>query len=197
MPGRLSLGRMAKTDKPMTEQERREEMRRRIMIRWRDKTKVTPATLELVKHACADGATVSNICHVLEINEHTFYRWKDTVPEFANAVREGRRIEHDRLVNKLTEVALAGNVTALIFALKSRHNYVDSGVGAATLVENKVAITFQLPDSLSPKQYLETLTAGATTIAPSDARRALDKPGVKTKVMKELGMEKADATTEI
>lgn len=181
----------------MTEEERREEMRRRVMLRWRDKTKVTPATLELVKHACADGATVSNICRVLEINESTFYDWKDKVPAFAAAVREGRRIEHDRLVNKLTEVALAGNVTALIFALKSRHNYVDSGVGAATLVENKVAITFQLPDSLSPKQYLETLTSTAKTISPDDARRALATPGVKTKVLKELGMEKADATTEI
>ena len=51
-------------------------------------------------------------------------------------------------VNKLTEAALNGNVTALIFALKSRHNYVDSGVGAATLVENKVAITLPNPGFL-------------------------------------------------
>ena len=175
-----------KPERAMTEQDERDARRKALHNRWRDKTKPNAAALELVREASADGATVMNICAVLGISDWTFRHWRDKFPEFDEAVKSGCSIEHDRLVGKLTEVALSGNVTALIFALKSRHNYVDSGVGAATLVENKVSIQFVLPDSLSPKQYLETLTAKSELIAPGDARAALSKPGVKQKVLKEL-----------
>jgi len=173
----------------MTQEEKADAARRALAVRWKDKTKVTPATLDLVKHACASGATVGNIIDVLEISERTFYRFMDQSTEFAAAVKSGRSIEHDRLVNKLVEMALMGNVPSLIFALKSRHNYVDSGVGAATLVENKVAITFQLPDALKPEDYLKTLTATAEVIKPGDAARVLAKRGVKGAVMKQLAGE--------
>jgi transposase-like protein len=177
---------------PQTKQsdaDKREARLKALHNRWRDKTRPNAAALELVREACADGATVMNICAVLGISDWTFRSWRDKYPEFNQAVESGRAIEHDRLVGKLNEVALAGNVTALIFALKSRHNYVDSGVGNATRVENKVSIQFVLPDALSPKQYLDNLTATATTIAPGDARAALEKPGVKAKVMKELALD--------
>jgi len=182
MPGTVSSDRMAKTN--MTEEERRELARKAIAVRWRDKTKVTPATLELVKHACADGATVANICHCLGISEDTFYRWKDTVPEFGRAVKEGRRIEHDRLVNKLVEMALNGNVSCLIYCLKARHGLLDNQVN--NVIENKVAITFQLPDAMKPEQYLKTLATSAEVVKPEEVTRALAKPGVKAKVLKEL-----------
>lgn len=175
--------------KKTTEADERDARRKALHNRWRDRTRPNAAALELVREACADGATVMNICAVLGISDWTFRSWRDKYPEFNQAVESGRAIEHDRLVGKLNEVALAGNVTALIFALKSRHNYVDSGVGNATRVENKVSIQFVLPDALSPKQYLDNLTATATTIAPGDARAALEKPGVKAKVMKELALD--------
>ncbi len=175
----------------MTPEERREVALKAIHARWKDKTKVTPATLELVREACADGATVGNICAVLGISDWTFRHWKDTVPAFAEAAKAGRGIEHDRLANKLVEMALQGNVACLIFALKSRHNYNDAGIGNA-VIENKVAITFQLPDAMKPEQYLRTLAATAEVIKPADAARALAKPGVKGKVLKELGKEAAD-----
>ena len=176
-----------KTDTP---EEISEKKRRAIMARWKDKTRVTPATLELVREACADGATVGNICAVLGISDWTFRHWKDKYPEFAEAVKAGRSIEHDRLANKLVEMALEGNVACLIFALKSRHNYNDAGTG--TVIENKVAITFQLPAALAPEQYLKTLTATAEVITPGDAARVLAKPGVKGKVIKALAMEADD-----
>lgn len=62
-------------------------------------------------------------------------------------------------------------------------------MGAATLVENKVSINFTLPDALGAEQYLQTLTATAEVIAPSDAVRALGKPGIKGKVIKALAGE--------
>ena len=175
--------------KPKTREEISEEMRRRVMARWKDKTQCTPAVLELVRIACAEGATVGRICEYLDISERKFYAWLDKFPEFAATVKAGRSIEHDRLANKLVEMALGGNVAALIFALKSRHNYVDSGVGAATPIENRVSVNFILPDALKPDQYLKMLTVTSEVITPGDAARVLAKPGVKGAVIKQLAGE--------
>jgi transposase-like protein len=175
---------MAVKKQNLSPEEISEMKRKAIMARWKDKSKPSAPTYELIREACADGATVANICHVLGIVENTFYRWKDTYPEFAKAVKEGRRIEHDRLVNKLVEMALRGNIAALIYALKARHDLLDNQVN--NVIENKVAITFQLPDAMRPEDYLRTLTAEAEVIKPSDAARVLAKPGVKGKVLKEL-----------
>ena len=40
--------------------------------------------------------------------------------------------------------------------------------------------------------YLKTLTVSAEVIKPGDAARALAKPGVKGKVLKQLGMERGE-----
>jgi len=182
----------AKNIQELTPEERHEEMRRRVMIRWQKadplRNKPTRDAIELVRMACGMGATIQRICEVLDIPEKKFRRFMED-PEFAAAVKSGRQYEHDALCNKLVEVALKGNVTALIFALKSRHNYVDSGVGAATVVENKVSVNFVLPDAMKPEQYVEALAANAEVIAPRDARAALAAPGVKGKVLKQLAME--------
>src|SRR5262245_45767734 len=111
----------------------------------------------------------------------------DSSPEFAAAVNEGRSIEHDRLVNKLVEMALGGNVAALIYALKARHGLLDNQVNQ--VIENKVAITFQVPEAMRPEDYLKSLTATSQVIPASDAARALAKPGVKRAVLKELAGE--------
>ncbi len=176
---------MAVKKQNLSPEELSEMKRKAIMARWKDKTKPSAPTYELIRDACADGATVANICHVLNIVEDTFYRWKDTYPEFAKAVKEGRRIEHDRLVNKLVEMALSGSVPCLIYALKARHGLLDNVVN--NVIENKVAITFQLPDAMRPEDYLRTLTAEAEVIKPGDVTRVLAKPGVKKAVIKELG----------
>lgn len=174
----------AKQAKNLTEDEISEVKRKAIMSRWKDKTKPNAATCELVREACADGATVGNICAVLGISDWTFRAWRDKYPDFAEAVKAGRSIEHDRLVNKLVSMALSGNVACLIYALKARHGMLDNQVNH--VAENKVSINFTLPDALKPDDYLKTLTATAEVIKPGDAARALAKPGIKGKVLKEL-----------
>src|SRR5437016_6188266 len=94
--------------KLLTPEKVSEQARRNIMNRWRDKSQCTAPVLELVRMACAEGATVGNICTVLDISERKFYRWLDEFPEFAATVKAGRGIEHDRLVNKLVQMALSG-----------------------------------------------------------------------------------------
>jgi hypothetical protein len=186
---------MAKTEKPkLTPEEISAKNRAAIMARWKDKTRVTPATLELVREACADGATVGNICAVLGISDWQFRAWRDKYPEFAEAVKAGRMIEHDRLVNKLVSMALDGNVACLIYCLKARHGMMDNQVNQ--VIENRVAITFSLPDALAPADYLKTLAATAEVIAPGDAARALAKPGIKGKVLKQLSMERSKETQD-
>jgi hypothetical protein len=185
----------AKQREEMDPEERSEMMRRRVMLRWQkaDPLRNTPTkdAIALVSLACSMGATVGRICEVLDISPKKFRRFMETSPEFAEAVKGGRQIEHDALVNKLVEVALSGNVAALALALKGRHNLVDSGVGHATLVENKVAITFQLPGALSPEKYLQTLSATAEIIRPEDVTRVLAQSGVKGKLLKKLAIEAA------
>lgn len=181
-----------KTNQEMTPEQRSEEMRRRILLRWQKadplRNKPGKDAIELVRLACEIGATKKRICEVLDVSESKFDKFmKD--PDFATAVKGGRQYEHDSLVNKLVELALKGNPGCLIFALKSRHNYNDAGNGTATVVENRVSVNFVLPDSLRPEQYLQTLTATAQVIAPGDAARALAAPGVKGKVLKQLAME--------
>ncbi len=149
---------------------------------------------EIIETASEEGCTVLNICAALGIGRETFTRWRDQYPHIEAAFRAGRGREHDRLVNKLTEMALRGNVTAIIFSLKSRHNYIDSGVGA--VVENKVAITFQLPGSLSPEEYLKTLTAQTEVIRPEQAEKALAQPGVKRAVIRQLVRGEAERKTD-
>jgi hypothetical protein len=172
-------------EKPkQTPEAKREAARRAITARWRDKTKPGPAALELIRDACAEGATVGNICAVLNISRDTFYRWKDMYPAFAEAIKEGRSIEHDRLVHQLVSMALAGSVPCLIYALKARHGMLDNQVNH--VVENKVSVNFILPDALKPEDYLKTLTATAEIVKPDDVTRALAKPGVRGKVLRQL-----------
>jgi hypothetical protein len=189
---------MAKQREEMDPEERSEMMRRRVMLHWQkqDPLRNTPTkdAIALVSLACSMGATVGRICEVLDISPKKFQKFMATSPEFAEAVKGGRKIEHDSLVNKLVDVALKGNIAAIIFALKSRHNYVDSGVGAATLVENKVAITFQLPAAQSPEDYLKGLRATAEIVKPDDVTRALANPAVKGAVLKQLAIERSKET---
>jgi len=186
---------MATKQADMTPEERSEEMRRRVMLRWQKadplRNRPTADAIELVKYACGMGATVQRICEVLDIPERKFRKFMQD-PDFAAAVKGGRQYEHDTLCNKLVELALKGNPACLIFALKARHNYNDAGNGSATLVENKVSVNFILPDALSPERYLQALTVGAQIVKPDDVTRALAAPGVKGKVLKQLAMERSE-----
>jgi len=61
-------------------------------------------------------------------------------------------IEHDRLVNKLVSMALDDNVACPLYCLKARHGLLDNQV--INVIENKVAITFQLPDAMKQERAL-------------------------------------------
>lgn len=60
-------------------------------------SKYNPEICELVTRLCLLGATDDEIAEHLEIARTTFYEWKKTYPEFADAIRFGK-LEADALV---------------------------------------------------------------------------------------------------
>jgi hypothetical protein len=75
----------------------------------------------------------------------------DRRPEVQEALDQGRAIKHKRLVATLHELAMDGNVTAVIFALKARHSYREGepfeGGGSA------VQFNINLPSAMIPEDY--------------------------------------------
>jgi DNA-binding XRE family transcriptional regulator len=84
------------------------------------RTKWQPADLEKVKQLAAQGLTRDQIAQALGVCRDTiFERLKDN-PDFADAIKEGAAVGLKNVTNALYEAATGGNVTAMIFYLKSR-----------------------------------------------------------------------------
>ncbi len=79
----------------------------------------------------------------------TWARVKDRDPKALAALEAGRGVEHDRLFGKLYEKALAGDIVALLFLLKTRHGYNDRPEPAPV----QAAIQINLPPALGPEDY--------------------------------------------
>lgn len=92
----------------------------------------------------AKGASKRGIALNLGVSIPTLNRWMEEDEKLQAAFDAGREKEHGSLFNALfVQATEKGNVTAAIFLLKSRHNYVDNGGGSEA--QNKVSITFNLP----------------------------------------------------
>ena len=63
----------------------------------------------------------------------------------------GHANEHDRLVAKLHDLAMEGNVTAVIFALNACHAYLEGEApeGSSTNVQ----VNINLPSAMTPEEY--------------------------------------------
>jgi transcriptional regulator with XRE-family HTH domain len=161
------------------------EKRARMLAGIRKANGIDPPAnaAEIIQKGAENGATLEQMARALGVSRSTLERWRTEHPEIARAIQQGKKVEHDKLVGKLFELAMAGNVTCILFALKSRHNYSDQG---APLVENRISINYQLPAALKPEQYLETLAAEAQVVRPEQARKLLADPRTKRAVVREL-----------
>lgn len=140
--------------------------------------KVPPENaVEVITEAAALGCTMGQISAAFGIDATTLRKWREEYPEIRDALVEGRVREEGILVGALMSKALEGNVTAAIFLLKARHQYTDSG---APLTANSVSINFTLPGSLSPKEYVENITASAQVVEPEVARKLIGNRKVKS-----------------
>lgn len=90
------------------------------------------------------NGNVSAICQGIDIARSTFYRYRNDFPEIAEALDEVRADLGDRLEHKLYELALDGNLGAIIFALKTQYGWretnrleIDADVRNSHLIEEK------------------------------------------------------------
>ena len=149
--------------------------------------------VEIVRKASERGCLTSQIATALGVSRTTWGLWRERYPELDAAYREGHKVEHDALVGKLFEMAMDGNVTSILFALKCRHGYQDTG---GVVVENKVSINFQLPAALSPADYVKTIAATSELVPPEKAKEFVAMPEVKQALKKEYKEQTKDGLHE-
>lgn len=107
--------------------------------------------LKVVEELAERGVAVATIAKALRMGKDAFMGCRQRQPEVQEALDRGRAKEHDKLVAKLHELAMEGNVTAVIFALKARHAYREGEApeGGGTNVQ----VNINLPSAMTPEEY--------------------------------------------
>lgn len=112
-----------------------------------------------VREAAARGVSDKAIAHELGLTLPAFKKSLELDQLLARALDEGRAVEHDALRDALFDLATGQggrypNVTAAIFLLKARHDYVEAQHRPhEQAAEQRVNVTFSLPGALPEKDY--------------------------------------------
>lgn len=67
-----------------------------------------------------DGLSDEQLAHNMGITPSTLYEWKKKYPEISESLKKGKEVADIEVENALHELAVSGNVTAIIFWLKNR-----------------------------------------------------------------------------
>lgn len=67
-----------------------------------------------------DGLTDEKIADKIGIATSTLYDWKKNYPEISEALKRGKEVVDIEVENVLHDLAMSGNITAIIFWLKNR-----------------------------------------------------------------------------
>lgn len=121
----------------------------------RPRLQAPPDAADVIRQACATGATKQGVALALGVTRCVLTRWLDEDPELEEAFRQGREKERKTLHNVLYMAATQGGgrdaLIAAMFLLKSRHGYVEGEKEAAGA---RVNINFQLPGARSMSDYV-------------------------------------------
>lgn len=79
-----------------------------------------PEGLTLLEGWARDGLTEKEIAEVLGISHRTLTRWKQSHPELAGALRQGKEAVDYKVESALLQNALNGNTSAQQFWLRNR-----------------------------------------------------------------------------
>lgn len=91
--------------------------------------------IEIIKSTASRGCSEKTIANALGVSFDTWKRFREEHPELKEAYDQARAVEHDALVGILFDKAMKGDaVAAMLFLLKSRHNYRDGGI---TIEDNR------------------------------------------------------------
>jgi hypothetical protein len=78
-----------------------------------------------IRALAAAGSTYIGIAKRFKVSKDTLTRWLDDDPALAESFEQGKDEEREKLHNSLSVKALAGDIVAAMFLLKSRHKYDD------------------------------------------------------------------------
>ena len=84
--------------------------------------------LKSVEEMAGRGVSDENIAKTLSINPDTLYDKIKTDQEFSESIKRGRAKGEDFAANCLNVQMQNGNITAIIFYLKTRHNWKETSV---------------------------------------------------------------------
>ena len=119
-------------------------------------TEITEEGYQLIEGLAARGCAMPTIAKGLGIKPDLFRRIRNRDTRAREAVDCGKAVEHDKLVDKLNEKAMAGDITAIIFALKSRHGYRDNSP-VESEGGSRVHVEISLPAPMSPDEYQRSI----------------------------------------
>lgn len=109
-----------------------------------------PDAADVIRNACATGASKLGVCMALACSIDVLDRWMHEDPALAEALAHGRERERQTLHNTLFDAATGGNIVAAMFLLKARHGYVE---GQQENQANRISINFSLPGAMSLKDF--------------------------------------------
>lgn len=110
-----------------------------------------PDAADVIRTACATGASKIGVAMALACSIDVLNRWLDEDAALKEAFEHGRERERQTLHSTLYDAATKGNnIVAAMFLLKSRHGYQE---GQQENQSNKVSVTFNLPGALQPEQF--------------------------------------------
>jgi transposase-like protein len=139
-------------------------------------TQGTPKKRETFLRALATGTmTVEQAAEAIGVDRRTVYKWRDALPEFRQGWDVAVDASADKLEARLHELALGGDVTALIFLLRSRKPEVYN----PTLVLRRAMLELALAKARAETGTVPTIEGQAEArpmIYPVEARDQLEVP---------------------
>lgn len=110
-----------------------------------------------VEKWAAEGWSKRAVARGLGVSVETLNRWMEDHPRIRDAWYAGREEEHRELHGVLMREAKAGNMTAVIFALKTRHEYREHAPIAS---DTAPRVTINLPGAMAPDAFRAMKPAG-------------------------------------
>lgn len=95
-----------------------------------------------IRRLASEGSTYVGIAKYFGVAKETLTRWIEDDLDLAEAFERGKDEEREKLHNALSKKALAGDIVAAMFLLKSRHKYDDK---AAQRTDVNLAVNVATP----------------------------------------------------
>lgn len=131
-----------------------------------------------IRALASQGSTYVGIAKRFGVAKETLTRWLEDDPKLAESFEQGKDEEREKLHNALSKKALAGDIIAAMFLLKSRHKYDDkAGQRVDVNVDVAVAPVMVVKDHGTDEEWAARVSAQQRALTqPSIAPRQLEAP---------------------